>query len=109
MESVYDKSPQSCEFEIIITIHFMNGEIFTQPLSIDDAEGAQMFMEWYRNPGKIKVWSWQNQLNSTTRMMHHNHIHAVDIEGYQELEGHKSRWYERVIDWLRARIFLWRA
>lgn len=90
--------------EIIVRIAFVDGSEFVQPFPIDYADAVQDFMDWFREPGRIKVWSWHSPAASAFHMFHHRNIIAVDIEGYIEPEGRDSRWYERFID----RLVLWR-
>lgn len=82
--------------ELRVTIHLSNGEVFVQEL--DDYDQAQEFMNWFRNPGKYKVWSWHCPLERTIHLFRHDQIVAVDIEGYIEPLGRTSRWYEKIFD-----------
>jgi hypothetical protein len=91
--------------EITLSIHMVDGSTFMQELSIDDADGAQAFLDWFRQPGKCKVWTWQAPTCSMLHSLHHAHITAVDIEGYIEPEGRETRWYERLVD--RLRLWSW--
>jgi hypothetical protein len=89
--------------EITISVHFVSGDTFVQPLPIDQADAVQEFMDWFRNPGKHKVWAWHVVAEQAVHMLHHDKIIAVDIEGYIEPDGRSSRWYERLIDRIRLR------
>jgi hypothetical protein len=60
-------------------------------------------MDWFRNPGKHKIWAWHVVAEQTIHMLNHEHIMAVGIDGYIEPAGRSSRWYERLFDRLRAR------
>ncbi|MFC6545446.1 hypothetical protein [Cohnella cellulosilytica] len=44
---------------ITLNIHMIDGTTFVQDLPVDDADGAQDFLNWFRQPGRIKVWTWQ--------------------------------------------------
>ncbi|MGG1598039.1 hypothetical protein [Paenibacillus naphthalenovorans] len=90
--------------EIVVTIHFVDGDSFVQPLTIEDADAVQDFMNWFRNPGRDKVWAWHVVEHRQIHMMHHDKIMAVDIDGFIEPEGRPSRWYERFFD----KIKIWR-
>jgi hypothetical protein len=88
---------------ITLNIHMVDGSTFVQELSVDDADGAQGFMDWLRQPGRIKVWTWQVLGDASLHVLHHRHIMAVDVDGYVEPDGRASRWYERKMD----RLMLW--
>lgn len=90
------------EGSIVITIHLVNGESFVRSLPLEHAEDVQDFMDWYRRPGKVKVWAWHVPTAAQIHMLHHDHILAVDIDGYIEPDGRPSRWYERIADRMRA-------
>jgi len=94
---------RSVRDEITITIHFVDGNLFVQPLPIDQADAVQEFMDWFRDPGKHKVWAWHVVAEQKIHMLNHAHIMGVDIEGYIEPEGRPSRWYERLADRIRLR------
>jgi len=94
---------QSVADEITISVHMVSGDVFVQPIPIEQADDVQDFMNWFRNPGKDKVWAWHVIREQTIHMLHHDKIMAVDIEGYIEPDGRVSRWYERLFDRLRAR------
>jgi hypothetical protein len=94
----------SAQREITIYIHMTDGNTFVQPLPIDHADGVQDFMDWLRNPGKIKVWSWQVPTAGNIHLLHHCHIVSVDVEGFIEPEGRPSRWYEWAWDRITSKI-----
>lgn len=96
---------RSVQEEITITVHFVDGDSFVQPLPIDYADAVQEFMDWFRAPGKDKVWAWHVVAEQKIHLFNHAHIMAVDIEGYIEPEGRPSHWFERLVDWFRARRF----
>lgn len=100
MNSLADKQIAD---EITISIHFVDGDTFVQPIPVEDAEIVQDFMDWFACPGKDLVWSWHVDQAQQIYMMHHSKIMAVDIQGYIEPEGRKTRWYERLLDKWRAR------
>lgn len=91
--------------EIKITIHMASGDVFEQPLPYEMAEAVQHFMDWYRNPGKTRIWTWQAPSDMSMHLFHHSHIAAIDVDGYIELDGRESRWYEILFDRIRARWF----
>jgi hypothetical protein len=90
--------------EIMIYVHTTTGDIYRQPFPVDDADKVQRFMDWVRRPGKHKAWSWHTGETGEIHMFLHNHIMAVDIEGYWEPDGRRSRWYERWMDKLRVKM-----
>lgn len=94
--------------EITISIHFSSGERFDQPMPIDCADGVQEFMDWFRHPKGCKVYTFYSISNQQVHMFHHNQIIAVDIDGYIEPEGRKSRWYVLLLDRLRSKLMNWR-
>ncbi len=94
--------PQPIAEKIMITVHFISGDMLVQPIPVDQADYVQEFMDWYRNPGKTKVWAWHCFNDRSIHMFCHAQIAAVDIEGYIEPEGRASRWYERLIDRFRT-------
>ncbi|RJX40875.1 hypothetical protein D3P09_02295 [Paenibacillus pinisoli] len=96
--------PRPISNAITLSIHLADGSIFVQELSVEESEGAQSFLEWYRKPGRAKVWTWQVPSESTLHALHHSHIIGVDMEGYIEPEGRSSKWYERILD----RWYVWR-
>ena len=93
--------------EISIRIVMSAGDDFIQPLSIEDLEGAQNLMDWFRNPKGSPVWTWQVPSERKAHMLHRIHIMGIDIDGYIEPDNNKVRWYHRKIDrfrvWLMAR------
>lgn len=101
MNDLVDRLPVQQDEKAQITFHMVSGDIFNQ--TIDDLDHAQSFMDWYRNPGKCKVWAWHCVADSEIHLFKHDQIMAVDIEGYIEPEGRSSRWYERFFDRIRAR------
>lgn len=88
--------------EVLVVIHMASGETFTQPIPLDDLDYVQEFMDWYRNPGKEKVWAWHCLNTRSIHLFQFDQIAAVDIEGYIEPDGRPSRWYERLVDRFRA-------
>jgi uncharacterized Fe-S cluster-containing radical SAM superfamily enzyme len=101
MNGLKDK-PLSRKDEIVVTIHFVDGDVLIQPLPIDHADGVQKFIDWYRKPGQGKVWTWQTPSEQKLRLIHHHHIECVAIDGYIEPNGRSSRWYERIHDKIRS-------
>lgn len=89
--------------EINITIRFVDGDVFVQPIPIDNADSVQEFLDWFRKPGKSKIWSWHVPTHSIIHMLNHDHIMGVDVEGYLEPDGRESKWYEKLIDRIRVR------
>lgn len=100
MVEVQDQ-PQPVLEEIVITIHFVDGDMFKQPFPIDFADRVQNFMDWFRNPGRNRTWAWHVIQSSQIHMFRHEHIMAVDIDGYIEPAGRPSRWYELILDRFR--------
>lgn len=98
------EAPLPAAAVIVLNIHMIDGNTYLQELSVDDADGAQDFLDWFRNPGRNKVWTWQVPSCATLHALHHRHIMAVDVEGYVEPDGRPSRWYVRMLD----RFMLWR-
>ena len=90
--------------EISIRIVMSAGEDFIQPLSIEDLEGAQNLMNWFRNPKQGPVWTWQVPSVRKAHMLHRIHIMGIDIDGYIEPDDNKVRWYHRMVD--RFRVWL---
>lgn len=94
--------PQPVASEITISVHMASGDVFVQPIPIDQYDLVQEFMDWYRHPGKDRVWEWHVVSEQSLHMIKHDLIMAIDIEGYIEPEGRSSRWYERILDRIRA-------
>lgn len=93
-------------YEILVNVQFSNGNEYNQPLEID-SDGAQEFMDWFRNPKGGPVWSWQVPSCQRIHMFHRIHIAAVDVSGYIEPEFNKTKWYEKLFDkFLTMFIFL---
>jgi hypothetical protein len=103
MNEVKDQ-PEAITSEILIKVHFTDGDTFHQPFPVDWADSVQEFMDWFRRPGKRKTWAWHVITDGHIHMFRHEHIMAVDIEGYWEPDGRRSRWYERWMDKLRAKM-----
>lgn len=101
------EAPESKTYEIMVTIHFLDGDTFIQPFPVDYADRVQCFMDWFRKPKKDKVWAWHVLDTGQIHMFHHEKIMAVDIDGYIEPDGRKSRWYERLIDKLKVFTGRW--
>jgi len=100
---VLKEAPLPAATVITLHIHMIDGSTFVQDLPVDDADGAQDFLNWFRQPGRNKVWTWQVPSDASLHALHHPHIMAVDVEGYVEPDGRTSRWYERLLD----RLMLW--
>jgi len=103
MIDAIDRNPVDQE-NVLVVIHMVSGETFTQPIPLDNVDIVQDFMDWYRSPGKEKIWAWHCIKERSIHMLRHDKIGAVDIEGYIEPDGRPSRWYERLID----RFWTWR-
>ncbi|WP_213413571.1 hypothetical protein [Xylanibacillus composti] len=89
---------------IMITIHMISGDVFEQPLPYEMADGVQDFLDWYRDPGKERIWTWHVPSQMSVHAFHHAHIVAVDVDGYIEPDGRNSRWWERLWEkWLVRR------
>ncbi|MFC4305795.1 hypothetical protein [Cohnella boryungensis] len=103
MHGIMDSRPPAAAAVITLKIHMVDGSTFVQELPVDDADGVQEFLDWFRQPGRNKVWTWQVPSSVSLHALHHPHIMAVDVDGYVEPDGRTSRWYERLLD----RISLW--
>jgi hypothetical protein len=90
---------------VILIIHFVDGTTLEQPVPIDQEEDINQFMNWLRKPGRNRVYEWHTVNEQHIHMIRYDAIQSVEIEGYIEPEGRPSRWYERVIDWIRWRWF----
>lgn len=88
---------------ITVTIYLVSGDMLTQSFLIEEADNVQMFIDWYHKPGRQKTFSFHHIASQTVRVIHHDKITMVDIDGYIEPEGRSSRWYERLIDSIRIR------
>ena len=89
---------------ITISVRMVSGDVFVQPVPVDEADVVQEFMGWFRKPGKIRVWAWHAIEEQTIHLLRHDQIAAVDVEGYIEPAGRSSRWYECLVD----RLCAWR-
>lgn len=87
--------------EIVITIHLVCGEVITQPCTIEETDSVQDFINWFRDPGKDKVYTWWSQEHST--LIAHSNISAIFVDGYYEPMGEESKWYHKLLDKWRAR------
>lgn len=92
--------------EIVMTIHFIDKERYVKRLKLEQANEAQVFLEWYRSPRRMKVWSWDSPDKSKIEMFQYAHIVFIELNGYIELKGRNSYWYERIADKLRSFFIL---
>lgn len=95
--------------EILITIHFANDTIYEQPVPVDRADDVQEFMDWYRDPKKVKTWAWHITGSSTIHLIRHEHIVAVDIHGYIEPDGRTTNRWQRLLDKITVQLHLLRS
>lgn len=102
------ESEQENAYPITVYITLSNGNAYNQPLEID-SDGAQSFMDWFRDPKGGPVWSWNTPTEKKIVMFHRTHIASVDVSGYLEPDGRESRWYERLLDKIHTKLyFVWR-
>jgi hypothetical protein len=94
---------QENKYPINVEIRLSTGDTHVQPLEID-SDGAQAFMDWFRNKKASAVWTWQVPTHQKISMIHRCHIASVDIKGYIEPEGRRSKWYERLLDKIRVKF-----
>ncbi|WP_226000907.1 hypothetical protein [Paenibacillus sp. BJ-4] len=103
MNGLIDAESQEIH-EIEIKVHFVDGDTFSQHLPFEYTEAVQDFLDWFRKPGRQKVFTFFTPATRDIHALHHSKIMAVDVSGYIEPDGRESRWYERLID----RFRLWR-
>lgn len=101
MNDILDHQEQQT-YEINIRFVFVNGDTFEQPLSIDEADGVQDLIDWFRDPKAIPVWTWKVPSMQKSHMLHKTHIMSIDVDGYIEPDGRESRWFERLVDRIRV-------
>lgn len=95
--------PQSIAEQLEIVFHFVDGEKFSQELSMDDADAAESVMEWFRNPKGGPVWTWRHPNFSKVQMIPRAHVTFIEIRGYIDFDdGRDSRWYERLAYKIKA-------
>lgn len=92
--------------EITIRFVFSNGDDFVQPLSMDEADGVQDLIDWFRDSKSVPIWTWRVPSAQMSHMLNKAHIMAIDIDGYIEPEGEPSKWYQRLIDKTRTKWLL---
>lgn len=90
--------------EITVSIHLVNREIFEYYCPADELENVEVFLSWYKNPGRDKVFTIHIPHLKEIRSLNHENIVFVSVDGYIEPDGRESRWYECLID----RFRLWR-
>lgn len=90
------------EGELLLIIHFVDGDSLEQSVTVEEAEVVQGFIEWFRSPGRYPVHSLHFPLEGKIKLLRHSNITAVEIEGYIEPEGRDSRWYERMLHKYKA-------
>ncbi|MEC4566757.1 hypothetical protein L8C07_12445 [Paenibacillus sp. CMAA1739] len=90
--------------EITVSIHLVNREIFEYYYPADELENVEVFLSWYKKPGRDKVFTIHTPHLKEIRSLNHENIVFVSVDGYIEPYGRESRWYERLID----RFRLWR-
>ncbi|WP_068505730.1 hypothetical protein [Paenibacillus kribbensis] len=90
--------------EITLSIHLVNGEIFEYYFPIDESENVEVFLSWYKKPGRDKVFTVHTPHLKEIRSFCHSNIAFVAVDGYIEPNGRESKWHERLID----RFRLWR-
>jgi hypothetical protein len=101
--------PTTQEHDINIRITFVNGDVFEQPLTMNEMDGVQDLMDWFRDTKGTPVWTWHVPSISELHMLNRAHIMGIDIDGYIEPDGKDSRWYERLADKVQTFLyFAWR-
>lgn len=88
------------ETEVIINVHFTNGDLFSQP--VDKYSDAQEFIDWYRKPGRDTLYEFHCVSDNQIHLLRHEKITAVDVDGYIEPSGRSSRWYEKIVNKFRV-------
>lgn len=92
--------------ELTIEFHFVDGEKFTQSLPIDHADAAHNVMEWFNDPKGSPAWTWKVPHESKIQMIPRSKLTFIQINGYIDLEGRESRWYERWMFKFRSYLIL---
>lgn len=96
------ETPQKQVDEISIRMVMQAGDDFIQTLALEDLEGVQNLMDWFRDPKQGPVWSWLVPSARKIHMLHRIHIMGIDIDGYVEPDNNKVRWYHTTIDRLKV-------
>jgi hypothetical protein len=92
--------------ELTIEFHFVDGEKFTQHLPIDDADAAQDVMEWFNDPKGSPAWTWKHPHECKIQMIPRAKITFIQIQGFIDLEGKESKWYQRIMDKIRTKLLM---
>lgn len=97
-----DLDQRSATDEFSIIFHFTDGDILTQSLSIDHADTAQDVIDWFKDKRGSPVWTWLNPHSARVQMIPRSKVVFIEIIGYIQPDGQKSKWYQRIIDKYQA-------
>ena len=89
--------------EITIRFIFVGEESFIQTLPIDESDGVQDLLDWYRDNKAVPIWTWSVPSVQKVHMLNKAHIIGIDIDGYIEPEGKDSKWYEKLLDKIKTK------